>query len=73
LPPEPRIAVRAARYSDRWLDDEQTNRFGLTFGTVAGFWRREGGIAGKFAEAKNYSHWGLAYPRLGKESMAPRS
>jgi hypothetical protein len=64
LPPE-------SWHPEKWLDDEQTNLFGLAFVQVAVFWRGEGTAAGKFAEAKNYSHWRLAYPRLRKESMAP--
>jgi len=34
------------------------------------FWRGKGSAAGRFAEAKDYSHWRLAYLLFGKESMA---
>jgi len=58
-------------HTENWPDDKQTNRFGLRFGWMAVFWRGKGLAARKFAEAKNHSHWTLAYPRFGKESMAP--
>src|SRR5208337_5380331 len=45
-----------------------TNRFGPTLGCVTVF-QPEGRVAANFAEAKNYSHWPLAYRRFGKESI----
>jgi hypothetical protein len=45
LPPE-------SWHPENGLDDEPTNRFGLTFAWVAVFWHGEGAAAGKFAEAE---------------------
>jgi hypothetical protein len=59
------------RHSNNWLEEEPTSRFGLSSELVTVFWRGEGSAAGKFAEAKNYSHSRIAYPRFGPESMAP--
>jgi hypothetical protein len=64
-----RIGVVGFRGSESGRDDEQTNRFGLTWEHVTAWWngRIEGGR--KLVQARNYSHWPLAYPRIAAESM----
>jgi len=61
----------APRYSNSWLEGEPTSRFGLSSELLTVLWRGEGSTAGKLAEAKNYSHSRIAYPRFDPESMAP--
>lgn len=59
-----------AHGSESRLDGESPNCLGLTLGCVEARYMgrlRDGGR--KLVQAKNYSHWPLAYPRTGQESM----
>jgi len=48
--------------SKSWMDDEQTNRFGLTVGCVTAWWNGRTDCGRKCVQAKNNSHWAIAYP-----------
>ena len=64
------IGMFEAHGSESRWDKEHPNHFGLTLGCrearYMGRWGRGGR---KLVQAKNYSHWPLAYPRTGRESM----
>lgn len=65
-----RIGLFEPYGSESRPDDEPSNDLGLTLGCVeARYTGRLSDGGRKLVQAKNYSHWALAYPRTGRESM----